>query len=298
VVRPESAGLVQHNPFIDLVIPYDKYGSDKGLSGILRVAKKLRGFDKAIIVQRYFRTALIPFLANIKARIGYNNSKFKFLYTEIRNYNPKKHEVIRCLNLAGINENLEKYHLRIVIDKVTDLKVSETLARLGIVGDFAVIAPGSIWPTKRYNQFGTLADLIAVKLLLPVVMLGGRGDITAARNAIENSRAQIYALTGNTALLESASVISKARIVFSNDSAPAHMAAAVNTPVVVIMGPTVQSFGFAPYTNKSKIAEVNNLYCRPCSSHGSNKCPENHFRCMTDLSPHLILGKAKSILGG
>jgi len=76
---------------------------------------------------------------------------------------------------GGNKRKFGKISPRIVIDKVTDLKVSETLARLGIVGDFAVIAPGSIWPTKRYNQFGTLADLIAVKLLLPVVMLGGRG---------------------------------------------------------------------------------------------------------------------------
>ena len=96
-------------------------------------------------------------------------------------------------------------------------------------------------------------------------------------------------LTGKTDLLLSAAIISKARLAITNDSAPAHIAAAVGTPVVAIFGPTVPSFGFAPYSDKSTVVDIGNLYCRPCTRHGSKTCPQGHFRCMKKLLPEKIV---------
>jgi heptosyltransferase-2 len=65
------------------------------------------------------------------------------------------------------------------------------------------------------------------------------------------------------------------------------MATAVGTPVVALFGPTVEPFGFFPYTARAQVLELA-LDCRPCSSKGGPRCPLGHHRCMRDMSPELV----------
>jgi heptosyltransferase-2 len=296
VVRPESVCLLKNNPFVDQIIQFDKYGSDRGLRGIRRLAKKLKGYDKAIIIQRHFRAAFIAFLARIPERVGYDISTARFLYTDAKKYSRDKHEVQRCLDLIDIDNSAMKYRPRIYIDDETNAQAEKLLAENGIKYDFAVAAPGSVWPTKRYAHYCELVDLIYDKLDMQVVLLGGRDDTKLSHAIAESSAHSPLDLTGQTDLLLSAAIISKATLVIANDSAPAHIAAAVDTPVIAIFGPTLPAFGFYPYSEKSAVAEIGTLYCRPCSRHGSLKCPQKHFRCMKDLSPETVLSVAASLL--
>jgi heptosyltransferase-2 len=75
-----------------------------------------------------------------------------------------------------------------------------------------------------------------------------------------------------------------ARMNFTNDSAPLHLASAMNAPVTVIYCSTVPRFGFGPLSDVSKIVETGELYCRPCGIHGYRSCPEKHFRCATQIN--------------
>jgi heptosyltransferase-2 len=140
-----------------------------------------------------------------------------------------------------------------------------------------------------------LIHLIDEILNLPVVIVGGEADAPLASAIAESCKRKPHNLTGETSLLESAAVISKAKIAITNDSAPAHIAAAVDTPVVAIFGPTVQEFGFSPYSEKSCVVDIGKLYCRPCTSHGSARCPQKHFRCMLELQPVKIIEAARSL---
>jgi ADP-heptose:LPS heptosyltransferase II len=89
--------------------------------------------------------------------------------------------------------------------------------------------------------------------------------------------------------LELAELTKRATLVVSNDSAPIHVTSAFpNTRIIGIFGPTVKEFGFFPWSQNSKVFEVQNLYCRPCAIHGGNSCPEKHFRCMREITPDLI----------
>jgi heptosyltransferase-2 len=63
-----------------------------------------------------------------------------------------------------------------------------------------------------------------------------------------------------------------------------HMATGVGTPVVALFGPTVEAFGFFPYTRKACVLELP-LPCRPCTSQGGPRCPLGHHRCMVDIEP-------------
>lgn len=294
VVRPESAGLLERDPNVDEIEVFDKYGVDKGITGIFGLAGRLRGCARAYIVQRHFRSALVALLAGIPVRVGFDNAQARWLYTKRVKYREDVHEVERCLSLL---ERIERrYSPKIHIDRETSRNIRELLRSEGIVGDYAVVAPGSVWPTKRYPYYPGLIHLIGEKLKLPAVLVGGRGDIPDAQSIVEACAVRPHNMVGKTDLVESAAVISGAKIVFANDSAPAHISAAVGTPVVAIFGPTVPRFGFAPYSENSAVADVGDLYCRPCTRHGGKRCPQRHFRCMLELSPARIIETAELLL--
>ncbi|MBC7895212.1 MAG: glycosyltransferase family 9 protein, partial [Cytophagaceae bacterium] len=102
--------------------------------------------------------------------------------------------------------------------------------------------------------------------------------------------------TGKLSLLASAALIGRSRVLVTNDSAPLHLASAMNTPTVAIFGPTVTTFGFGPLAEASAVAQVAGLSCRPCSSHGPMTCPLTHFRCMLDLAPAQVHASVMSLL--
>lgn len=79
-------------------------------------------------------------------------------------------------------------------------------------------------------------------------------------------------------------VLKQCSLAVSNDSGLAHLAAAADIPVNIIFGPTTPSMGFVP-PGKVATFEKRELYCRPCTSVGRNKCPEKHFRCMNEIKP-------------
>jgi heptosyltransferase-2 len=95
---------------------------------------------------------------------------------------------------------------------------------------------------------------------------------------------KIVDLTQKTDLIETAALIANADGLVCNDTGIMHMADASNTRTITIWGPTVRSFGFAPIQPNLEIMEISGLKCRPCSLHGTERCPEGHFKCMRLIS--------------
>ncbi len=102
-------------------------------------------------------------------------------------------------------------------------------------------------------------------------------------------------LAGRTSPAELAAILERARIQLGNDSGPGHLAAAVGTPVVAVFGPTDPARGFRPLGPRVLTVDVgNSLDCRPCSVHGSRRCPLGHHRCMIDLDPADAIARIES----
>ena len=295
VIRPESYLLLKDNPFINEIIVYDKYGLNKGPLGVMRISGLLKGYDWAVIVQRFLRSALIAYMAGIKKRTGFDISSSKLLYTDKVRYNESKHEVLRCLDLVEAGDSSE-YRPKVFISNETRSKTDALLSEYDIAGDFAVMAPGSVWATKRYPRFDKLVDIVKEELGLDSVLLGGLDDIELSASIAQTVSNRPHNLTGRTDFLVSAEIMSRSKIVITNDSAPAHLAAAVGAPVVAVFGPTISAFGFAPYSENSRVVDIGELYCRPCTRHGSNKCPQRHFKCMLEFPPGKILDAIKSLI--
>jgi ADP-heptose:LPS heptosyltransferase len=128
----------------------------------------------------------------------------------------------------------------------------------------------------------------------PVILLGGnedrdRGDLIAAACG-----ERVYNACGQFTLNQSASLVKQSAAVLTNDTGLMHIAAAFRKPVVSVWGNTIPGFGMYPLLpqateNLSCIAEVKDLFCRPCSKIGFEKCPKQHFRCMNDISIEPII---------
>ena len=104
-----------------------------------------------------------------------------------------------------------------------------------------------------------------------------------------SSHPNIKNLAGQLTLLESAAMMKGARMNFTNDSAPMHLASAVNAPVTVIYCSTTPDFGFGPLSDDSVTVEIQEkLSCRPCGLHGRASCPEHHFKCALAIDTGLL----------
>jgi heptosyltransferase-2 len=156
----------------------------------------------------------------------------------------------------------------------------------GISGPFVVLAPGSAWGTKRWPYFPKLASLLTREF--PVVVIGGEAEGALAGEIEIAAPGKTIDATGELSVLASAELIRRAIAIVSNDSAPLHLASAMNTPTIAVFGPTVPEFGFGPLSDSQRIAGVDGLACRPCDRHGPQRCPLGHWRCMRELSADYV----------
>ena len=98
---------------------------------------------------------------------------------------------------------------------------------------------------------------------------------------------------GKFSIGQSAYLIKKAKYVFTNDTGMMHIAAAFKKKIYSVWGNTIPGFGMTPYlaNSASKIIEVRDLFCRPCSKIGFDRCPKGHFNCMNRIDENLFLSK-------
>lgn len=169
-------------------------------------------------------------------------------------------------------------------------EAADWLGRSGLAQDrpFVALAPGAAHATKRWpleHWHGLLRRIVGQGF--DVVLVGGSDDASVAHVLAANAGGRVVNAAGQFGLQETGAVLSSARVAVSGDTGVMHMATAVGTPVVALFGPTVQPFGFFPYTSRARVMELA-LPCRPCSSKGSARCPLGHHRCLGDLGPDLV----------
>lgn len=142
-----------------------------------------------------------------------------------------------------------------------------------------VLVPGARHKTKQWPPEYWIELIQRLVRHRPVVILGADGDFSFMPEAPDG----VLDLTGQTAMLESAAVLELADAAITGDTGPMHLAVAMQTPLVALFGPTVREFGFYPFRHKRSVVLERKLMCRPCSSHGSSRCPLGHHRCLRDI---------------
>lgn len=283
LTTPQAQPLVATLPFVQRSLVFDKRKRDRGLRGLIRTAGRLRRrrYEVAYLPHRSFRTALLAFLARIPVRIGFDDSPASFLYTATR---PRRgqHETVR---LASLVEGDLVPPTTVALTSRDRAGAAYWLQICRIKPPYAVLAPGSARPTKRWPYYRELA--VALSARMPVVLIGEERDRLFSLEAAAGP-SLIADLCGVLSLREAAAVIEAAAVLVANDSAPMHLAAALGTPVVALFGPTDPALGFAPLGPQHRHLHLN-LPCRPCSQHGGDRCPLGHHRCLHGLSVEEVL---------
>ena len=297
VVTRQAASLLAGHPAVRNLHIYDKRGADAGIAGFFRIARSLRAgdtSDAAYLAQGSVRSAGLVLAARFSTRIGFGSSPGRWLYTSRVPYNAEAHHTTRLLSLAGPLPERGVVRPRLYPTPDDQDAVDTLLREAGITSDEPLItlAPGSVWLTKRWPWFPALARLLPAEARVAVV--GSAADAALARE-IGEGRPGVIDATGRLSLLASAELIRRSRVLVTNDSAPLHMASAMNTPTVAVFGPTVPRFGFGPLASEHVLAELVDLECRPCHAHGPMRCPLTHFRCMRDQTAEHVYALATSL---
>lgn len=288
VCTPAAAGLLANHPAVRNVIVYDKRGADRGVRGFLRLAKRLRSarYAAAYHAQGSIRSGALTAAAGIRDRVGFASSAGRRFYTTRIPKIENAHHAARLLSLGtrdpAIPAGGEQLRPRLYPGDAERKAVDALLAGKRDERTLIALAPGSVWATKRWPYYAELAAALADRA--QIVVVGGSADAELARAIAQAAGPTVIDATGKLSLLASAELIGRASLVVTNDSLPLHLASAMNTRTVAIFGPTVPEFGFGPLADLSEVVGLANLSCRPCDSHGPQRCPLGHWRCMRDLS--------------
>lgn len=143
------------------------------------------------------------------------------------------------------------------------------------------------WPVSHWQKLMQLLDENRV----PNIIIGGKGE-DAYFSGFGQLPQHTISLVGKTGFGELISIIQGARCVITTDTGPSHIAAAVNTPVIALIGPTNPS-RTGPYkTSSNKVRIINlNLPCSPCyHTERIKQCRQN--LCLEKIAPELVLQAA------
>jgi heptosyltransferase-2 len=294
-----GVAILENNPWGVRAIPFHKRGADAGFSGLWRKGRELKALrpDLVFCLHRSLRSTILTKLVGGESW-GFREGAASFLFRHRVSRDGIAYEAEKNLALlkgwAGRND-FSPYP-KLGASAADEERASELLRD---AGRFVVLAPSSVWATKRWpgEKFGELALRIQKELGLATVIVGSEEDKAATQAVLEKAPASLD-FTGKTSLGALKSVLSKADLVVSNDSSPLHIAIAMGTKVVGVFGPTTKELGFFPLApaGRAAVAEVKELECRPCGLHGHDRCPLGHFRCMLDLEVNQVFGEVSQLL--
>ena len=236
-------------------------------------ALKEENYDIVIDLQGLLRSGIMTLSTGASFRIGFQEARegSRFFYTHRVKGGRDIHAVDRYLKIAaflGCDINEVCFPLPLSFS-------SSCLPQHVLHGDYAVIAPGARWKTKRWppEKFGELSSILPLRTLI----VGSKGDMDIAREVVALSGGKAVSLAGKTNLKELIEVIRGARFFVSNDSGPMHIAAALDIPVFAIFGPT-DPLRTGPYGSRHTVIRKD-VSCAPCFK---RIC--NDFKCMKSLS--------------
>jgi lipopolysaccharide heptosyltransferase II len=149
--------------------------------------------------------------------------------------------------------------------------------------------PGAAHATKEWAE-RHWHDLIglATGTGMDVVVLGGRKEAELGARLAAAGGDGVVSAAGEFDIQGTGAILKRARAAVAGDTGVMHLATAVGTPVVTLLGPTVGAFGFLPYQARATVLE-RSLPCRPCSKMGGPACPLGHHRCLEEIAPAEVL---------
>jgi lipopolysaccharide heptosyltransferase II len=291
LLRKGNEGLFKDHPYLHELIVWDK-GKDK-YSNLLSIAKKIRAseYEYVINLQRFGSSGFLTAFSKAKHRIGFDKNPFSFLFSKKvpHDIGKGKHEIERNQELIRELTDDKPAKPRLYPSKA-DYATAAAFQKSG--QPYICIAPTSIWFTKQYPQEKWIEFIKSCSSrALQIFLLGAQGDAFTCEAILQAAgNPNTVNLAGKLSLLQSAALMQGAQMNYVNDSAPMHLASAMNAPVAAIFCSTVPAFGFGPLSDTAFVIETSEtLTCRPCGLHGHKVCPEGHFKCAFSISNEKLM---------
>jgi lipopolysaccharide heptosyltransferase II len=297
-------------PFVDEIIEYDapwlKASDMRGDASadrrMLELLRSLR-FDAAVIFtvfsQSALPAALLCYLAEVPLRLAHTRENpYQLLTHWVRDPEPGggiRHEVERQLALVG-HVGWSPSNTRLVLEVPDDARrvVRGVMQAAGIrAGDpWIVLHPGASAPSRRYPPELFVASVRALAGRWPhrVLVTGSAAERTLISGVCASLGAAAVDLAGQLDFPTLAALIAEAPLLITNNTGPAHVAAAVGTPVVDVYALTNPQH--TPWRATSRVLS-HDVACRNCFK---SVCPHGHNDCLRKVPPEALAGAALELL--
>jgi heptosyltransferase-2 len=300
VVAPGwSLPLLARMPEVHAGIEITVGHGELGLCKRRRLGQRLRerAYDRAIVLPRSLKSALVPAFARIPKRTGFRGEYRYGLINDMRAFDPARLDqtVKRFLALGPmpLPETIPQPSLHVEHERA-----AEIAERFGLQANLPriMLAPGAEYgPAKRWPaaHFADLARRM-VSAGYEVVVLGSAKE--AAIGAEISSAAQsggVVNLCGQTELVDTVDLLGTARAAVCNDSGLLHVAAATGVSLVALYGSS--SPGFTPPLTDHVAVIYQSLACSPCFQ---RECPLGHLDCLRTIEPARVEKELHALIGG
>jgi lipopolysaccharide heptosyltransferase II len=282
-----TASILESNPYVDYVFIYerDEFEAIRKKSYIAWLRKifvfssqiKKEQFDLALDFSLNTQYGFFSWLAGIKERIGYDFKKRgRFLTKKVKLLGYcDMHIVDYYANLLKYLELELKYKKLELYLNNEDIKQRDKILSKESVkpSDLLVgIIPGAgaswgkeaslkHWPAEKFAQ---LSDKIIENYQAKIIIMGDFSEKEIAKKVIETMQHKAIDLSGKTTIGELAALLSKTKLIITNDGGPLHMAVALGIKSISIFG-LVDEKVYGPYpSSENHIVIKKDLDCRPC----------------------------------
>ncbi len=268
-----------------------------GIKQRMSIGKELISeyYDQAIVLPNSWKSALIPFFANIPKRTGYIGEMRWGLLNDARKLNKtmltmtvQRFVALGLPDTPGCPSDYPVPELTIAPDSRRNVaekfNVADEKPILALCPG-AEYGPAKQWPASHY------AELAEHKIAegWDVWLFGSEKDQAVAGEINQTCSFACRDFSGKTSLAEAVDLMSLATQVVSNDSGLMHVAAALDKPLLAIYGSSDP--GFTPPLNQNATIIKQQLECAPCFK---RQCPLGHTNCLTQISAEQILNELTS----
>lgn len=259
-------------------------------------------FDAAVIFTTYSQSplpaALLCYLAGIPLRLAHcRENPYQLLTHWIKDPEPQeqvRHEVQRQLDLvASIDCRTADERMSFQVPDADIAFIRERLRELDIDTSlpWIVLHPGASAPSRRYppQHWKEVARQLIEREACPLIFTGSMDEVTLV-DQIRSGLPGTHSLAGKLDLGQLAALIALTPLLISNNTGPAHIAAAVGTAIVDLYALTNPQHTPWQVPNRVLFQDVS---CRFCYK---SVCPQGHHRCLTEVPPSRVADAALELL--
>jgi len=284
LTKPQFKYIYEGNPYLDKLLLLQE-----SLSETIKQIKAEK-YDYLIDLHNNLRTSIIKFKTGVPSSTYKKQPLRKWLYLKWRwQLVSTKHLVDRYLEtVAFLGVKNDAQSINYYLKKQYSLP---ELLPASHLPDYVAFIIGATHNTKRMPN--EKVAQICSEINLPIVLLGGE-DVKANGDEIASfTGKKIYNACGKITLDQSVFLLTKAQKIIGFDTGLTHIAEAFDRPVASVWGSTTPEIvGVWPYQKKDAEVVGIDLYCRPCSKFGLEKCPLGHFKCMKDIPNEQLINFA------